>query len=238
MQQSSVSSQLIYVVDDNVSITRLIDLNLTARDYQVKVFRSGHDALANLEHDQPDLVLLALIFPDCDVLEIVRLIRQRSAVPIIVLSARHETASKLAALDLGADDYITKPFRMEELLARVRAILRRTFHAHASVASANNAYRYGGLMIDLHSMKVTSHQRNVRLTHREWATLRTLLENVGRVVTPQNLLDEPRGKRNGGKGDNARTCITRLRKKLEPDPHNPRYILLERGLGYRLVEAD
>ena len=238
MQQSSVNGQLVYVVDDDASITRLIALNLTARGYQVKVFHSGHEALANLEYDRPDLVLLDLVMPDCDGLEIVSPIRQRSAVPIIVLSVRDETASKLAALDLGADDYITKPFRMEELLARVRAILRRTPHADASLLNANYSYRYGGLMIDLDGMKVTSHQKNVRLTPREWATLRTLLDNVGRVVTPQNLLDETRGKRNGGAGDNARTYITRLRRKLEPDPRNPRYILLERGLGYRLVEAD
>ena len=238
MQQSAINGQLVYVVDDDPSITRLIALNLTARGYQVIVFHSGHEALANLENDRPDLVLLDLVMPDCDGLEIARLIRQRSAVPIFVLSVRDEPASKLTALDLGADDYMTKPFRVEELLARVRAILRRTSRTGAPSTDANHSYRSGGLIIDLDGMKVTSHQRIVSLTPREWATLRTLLKNVGRVVTPQNLLDEPRRKRNGGEGDNARAYITRLRRKLEPDPRKPRYILLERGLGYRLVEAD
>ena len=238
MQQSAVNGQLVYVVDDDASITRLIALNLTARGYQVIVFPSGQEALANLENDRPDLVLLDLVMPDCDGLEIARLIRQRSAVPIIVLSVRDEPASKLAALDLGADDYITKPFRLEELLARVRALLRRTARADAPLTNAGHSYRSGGLIIDLDGMKVTSHQRSVSLTPREWATLRTLLKHVGHVVTPQNLLDETRRKRDGRGGANARAYITRLRRKLEPNPRNPRYILLERGLGYRLVEAD
>ena len=125
MQQSGSNGQLIYVVDDDVSIARLLALNLTARGYQAQVFHSSREAQANLENDRPDLVLLDLVMPDCDGLEITRLIRQRSAVPIIMLSVRNETASKLAALDLGADDYITKPFRVEELLARIRTILRR-----------------------------------------------------------------------------------------------------------------
>ena len=238
MQKSSINSKLVYLVDDDASITRLIELNLTARGYQVKVFHRGHEALANLEFDPPDLILLDLVLPDCDGLDIARLVRQRSAVPIIVLTVRDDPAFKLAALDQGADDYITKPFRMEELLARLRAILRRTSYDHASLASANYSYRSGGLMIDLDGMKVTSHQRNVSLTPREWAALRTLLKNVGLVVSPRNLLAETAGKRDGGERDNARAYITRLRRKLEPDPRNPRYILSERGLGYRLVEAD
>ena len=238
MQQSGSNGQLIYVVDDDVSIARLLALNLTARGYQAQVFHSSREALANLENDRPDLVLLDLVMPDCDGLEITRLIRQRSAVPIIMLSVRNETASKLAALDLGADDYITKPFRVEELLARIRTILRRNSHAYTLLTDTKHSYRYGGLMIDLDGMKVISHQRNVSLTPREWATLRTLLNHVGRVVTPQNLLNEAGGRRIGVEGDNARTYITRLRRKIEPDLRNPRYILLMRGLGYRLVDAD
>ncbi|PKB72785.1 MAG: hypothetical protein BZY75_05145 [SAR202 cluster bacterium Io17-Chloro-G7] len=238
MQQESDNGQLIYVIDSDSSITRLIALNLTAKGYEVKVFSRGHEALAILENDRPNLVLMGLLLPDCDGLEIARLIRQCSAVPIIILSVLDEMASKIAALDSGVDDYITKPFRMEELLARVRAILRRTFHAHTALAHADNAYRYGGLLIDLHGMTVTSHNKNVSLTPREWSTLQILMENVGRVVSPKNLLHETNRRRNGTHHDNARAYITRLRRKLEPDPHNPRYILSERGLGYRLVDPD
>ncbi len=221
-----------------MSITRLIAINLTNSGYQAKVFHGGYEALDSLENDRPDLVLLDLVMPNCNGLEIARLIRQRSTVPIIVLSVRSEITSKLAALDLGADDYITKPFRVDELLARVRAMLRRISYADAPPASSVHAYRSGGLMIDLEGRRITSHRRDVNLTPREWDTLRTLMNRVGRIVTARDLLEEAGGKRNGSEGDNARTYITRLRKKLEPDPRNPRYILLERGLGYRLVEAD
>ena len=238
MQQDNIYGQLVYVVDGDVSITRLIAINLTASGYQAKVFHGGYEALANLDDDRPDLVLLDLAMPDREGLEVARLIRQRSTVPIIILSLRSETAAKLAALDLGADDYITKPFRVDELLARVPAVLRRIYRAGAPPAISNHAYRSGGLMIDLDGMKVTSHRRNVSLTPREWDMLRTLLNNVGRVISPKNLLDQPGGRRNGNGGDNARTYITHLRKKLEPNPRHPRYILLERGLGYRLVGAD
>lgn len=190
------------MVDDDASITRLIALDLTTRGYQAKVFHGGYEALHSLENDRPDLILLDLVMPDGDGLEIAKQIRQRSGVPIIVLSVRDETAAKLAALDLGADDYITKPFRVEELLARLRAILRRT--SDASPDKPILSYRSGGLTVDLEGMKVTSHRRNMSLTPREWATLRTLLENVGRVVTSEELLPETNEKRNGRDRDNAR----------------------------------
>ena len=226
------------MVDDDVSISRLIAINLTKSGYQAKVFHGGYEALESLEDDRPDLVLLDQVMPNCNGLEIASLIRQRSTVPIIVLSVRSDAVSKLAALDLGADDYITKPFRVDELLARVRAILRRTSYAYAPTANSMHAYRSGGLMIDLEGRRVTSHRRVVSLTPREWKTLRTLMSPVGRTVAPRDLLEEAGGKREGSDGDNARTYITRLRRKVEPDPHNPRYIILERGRGYRLVEAD
>ena len=238
MQQTADNGQCVYVVDDDISITRLIAINLTASGYQPKVFHDGYEALDNLEDDCPDLVLLDLVMPNCNGLEITRLIRLISSVPIIVLSVRNEITTKLTALDLGADDYVTKPFRLDELLARVRAVLRRTSNADSSPVKSRIAFRSGGLMIDIEGMKITSHRRNVSLTHREWHTLRVLMNTPGRVVSPSSLLKEAGGKGNGAGGDIARTYISRLRRKLEPDPRNPRYILLERGLGYRLVEAD
>ena len=237
MQQLAKNNQLVYVVDDDVAIARLVAVNLAARGYRVKQFHSGHDALANMPSDPADLIVLDLLMPDTDGLEIAKSVRQTSQVPIRVLSVRDESAAKLAALDLGADDYITKPFRVDELLARVRAILRRTSPGHSGPAAPRYSYRSGELLIGLEGMRVTSHSRSVQLTPREWATLRVLVRYVGRVVSPRQLLQEAWGSDYGDEGDYVRTYITRLRRKLEPDPHQPRYILLERGLGYRLTDA-
>ena len=154
------------------------------------------------------------------------------------MSVRDEAAAKLTALDLGADDYITKPFRVDELLARVRAILRRASNNDAGPAAPQYSYQSGELLIDLEGTRVTSHSRPVQLTPREWATLRVLVKHVGRVVSPRQLLQEAWGSDYGDEGDYVRTYITRLRRKLEPDPHQPRCILLERGLGYRLTDAE
>ena len=160
--------------------------------------------------------------PDADGLDIAKSVRQTSQVPILVLSVRDETSAKLAALDLGADDYITKPFRVDELLARVRAILRRASPAEAAPAEPRYSYRSGELMIDLEGMRVTSHSRPVQLTPREWGTLRVLVRYAGRVVSPRQLLQEAWGSDYGDEGDYVRTYITRLRRKLEPDPQQPR----------------
>ena len=238
MQQSTTTSQLVYVVDDDIAISRLVSVNLAARGYRVKQFSGGNEALNSLPSDRPDLIVLDLLMPDADGLEIAKAIRESSQVPILILSVRDETASKLAALELGADDYITKPFRVDELLARVRAILRRSSSPESGVALPNYSYRSGGLLIDLESMRVTSHLRPVQLTPREWATLRVLVKYAGRIVSSRQILQEAWGSDYGDEGDYVRTHITRLRRKLEPDSHNPRYILLERGLGYRLVDAE
>ena len=226
-----------YVVDDDIAISRLVAVNLAARGYRVKQFYTGGEALASLQGESPDLIVLDLLMPDCDGLEIAKVIRRSSWIPILVLSVRDEAAAKLAALDLGADDYIAKPFRVDELLARVRAVLRRTSAIEAGPPPSKYAYQSGELLIDLAGMRVTTHQRPVQLTPREWATLRVLVKYVGRVVSARQLLQEAWGSDYGGEGDYVRTYITRLRRKLEPDPHHPRYILLERGLGYRLVDT-
>ena len=191
-----------------------------------------------LQVDDPDLVILDILMPDPDGLEVTKQIRQVSRVPILILSVRDETSSKLAALDLGADDYVTKPFRVEELLARMRAILRRTTPARREPARGDDAYRSGELFIDLEGMRVISHGRVVSLTPREWSALKVLVKHAGMVVSSRQLLQEAWGPDYGDEGDYVRTYVTRLRRKLEPDPQNPRYILLERGLGYRLVESD
>ena len=238
MLKIATSRQLVYVVDDDVATARLVAVNLAANGYQVKQFHSGHDALASLQREHPDLIVLDLVMPDFDGLEIAKEIRQSSLVPILVLSVRDETTSKLAALELGADDYVTKPFRVDELLARVRAILRRTSSTVAVSPPPDYSYKSDELLIDIDGMRVISHHRPVHLTPKEWAILRVLVKNAGRVVSSRQLLRAAWGADYGDEGDYVRTYVTRLRRKLEPDPRHPRYILLERGLGYRLVESD
>ena len=238
MRESSSSDQLIYVIDDDTAIARLVAVILAANGYRVEQFNSGAPALAGLQADDPDLVILDILMPDPDGLEVTKRIRQVSRVPILILSVKDESSSKLAALDLGADDYVTKPFRVEELLARIRAILRRTTLTTLMSLEPARAYRSGELFIDLEGMHVVSHDRQVQLTPMEWATLRVLVKYVGRVVSPRQVLQEARGPDYGDEGDYVRTYITRLRRKLEPDLQRPRYILLERGIGYRLVKSD
>ncbi len=176
--------------------------------------------------------------PGPDGLEITRQIRQLSQVPILILSVLDETASKLTALDLGADDYLTKPFRIEELLARTRAILRRTAPAtkEDSIQSTWD-YQSGELYVDLDGLRVVSHGCSKQLTPREWALLRVFIKYAGQVVAPRTLLKEAWGPDYGDEGDYVRTYVNRLRRKIEPDLKQPCYLLLERGLGYRLVEA-
>lgn len=222
-------------MDDDATISRLVSRSLAARGYRVKEFNSGTVAMAGLRRDNPDLIILDVLMPEVDGLEVTRRIRRLSQVPILVLSVQDEPSVKLAALDLGADDYLTKPFRVDELLARMRAILRRT--AQTVPDPAPNAYRSGNLLIDVARLRVVSHGRPIQLTPQEWAVLQVLVKYAGRVVSSRRLLQEAWGPDYGDEGDYVRTYVTRLRQKLEPDPRNPRYILLERGLGYRLAEA-
>lgn len=238
MAQFATNNYLIYVVDDDTAIARLLSVNLEARGYRVKEFDSGLQALSGLKTDDPHLVILDIVMPGPDGLEITRRIRQVSQVPILILSVLDETASKLTALDLGADDYLTKPFRIEELLARTRAILRRTAPAtkQDSIQSTWN-YRSGELFVDLDGLRVVSHGCSKQLTPREWALLRVFIKYAGQVVAPRTLLKEAWGPDYGDEGDYVRTYVNRLRRKIEPEPNQPRYLLLERVLGYRLVET-
>jgi two-component system KDP operon response regulator KdpE len=238
MAQFSTNNHLIYVVDDDAAIARLVSVNLAARGYRVKEFNSGSQAVAELKIDAPDLVILDIIMPEPDGLEVTRQIRQISQVPIMILSVRDETADKLTALDTGAEDYITKPFGIEELLARTRAILRRTAPAtKEEFIPSTWDYRSGGLFVDLDGLRVISHDCGKQLTPREWALLRVFIKYAGRVVAHRTLLQEAWGPDYGEEGEYVRTYVNRLRRKIEPEPQQPRYLLLERGLGYRLVET-
>jgi len=238
MQQPATSGHLIYVVDDDAAAARLVSVNLEARGYRVRQFGEAFAALAAMDTGEPDLIILGPAINSAGALEPVSQFRRLTRAPIMVMSVRHETSDRLAALEAGADDYITKPFLIEELLARTRAILRRTSPREAEPISDVYSYRCGELQVDLTGTRVTLACEVVYLTRQEWGMLRVLVRNAGRVVSSEQLLQEAWGPDYGSEGEYVRAYITRLRRKLEPDPRNPRFILLNRGLGYRLTLGD
>ena len=211
----------ILTVDDDPGILRLISSNLEARGYEAPTFTSGTPALEYLEGERTDLVILDILLPGLDGMELVRRIRELSGVPIMMVSGREEVDAKLEALDLGADDYLTKPFSVEELLARVRAILRRS--SSTNDTDVMGTYQNDGLEVDLERSEVMASGAEVKLSAREWAVLRTFVKYAGKVVTHRILLQQAWGPEYGDEGDYVRTYVTRLRKKLEPEPQNPRY---------------
>jgi two-component system KDP operon response regulator KdpE len=230
------SSPLIYVVDDDVSIANMIVHALRSGEYRCKSFYSGPPMLAEVRKDTPDLIILDLMMPGIDGVAVARRIRSFSRVPILMLSVRNDAAIKATALEAGADDYLTKPFDIEELMVRIRAILRRLLPLQSE--PPGQVYRSGDLCIHPDSSAVNLGDNSVRLTPREWAVLRVLVKYAGRVVTPPRMLQEAWGPEYVDEGDYVRAYIARLRRKLEPDSKSPRYILLEWGVGYRLAEPD
>ena len=227
---------LIYVVDDDEAVANLVFQNLKFQGYRVQVFYSGESMLAELQQGFPDLIILDIMMPGIDGVEVARRLREFSSVPILILSIQNDVSLKATVLDLGADDYLTKPFDIAELSARIRAILRRSAVTQSS--QGRNVYQSGKLNINLDSGLVSIDGVPIRLTPHEWSVLRALVKHVGQVVTPRQLLQEAWGPDYGDEGDYVRTYITRLRHKLEVDPKNPRYILLEWGFGYRLADPD
>ena len=224
----------IFVVGEEPGVTRSIAQCLDSRGYQALVFDTPARALADLVTESPDLVILYLPGTSVGGFGLVRRIREVSSVSLMVVSPQGHVSAKLAALDQGVDDYVTHPFGAEELLARVRALLRRSGSSNGGDLSWK--YHSRDLDVDLDRLMVMRCGEQVKLSAREWAVLRTLVRNAGRVVTHRALLQQAWGPEYGDEGDYVRTYITRLQKKLEPRPHHPRYILTERGIGYRLVD--
>ncbi|GAA2736267.1 response regulator [Actinocorallia aurantiaca] len=218
----------VLVVDDEPQIIRTLRINLKARGYQVDTAPDGRTALELAARHNPDLVLLDLGLPDLEGVEVVHGLRGWTGVPIIVLSARHSAGEKVEVLDAGADDYVTKPFGMDELLARMRAALRRAAPAEeeAVVATAD-------FTVDLAAKRVVRNGADVRLTPTEWHVLEILVRNPGRLVSQQHLLHEVWGPSYATETNYLRVYLAQLRRKLEPDPARPRYFITEPGMGYR-----
>jgi two-component system KDP operon response regulator KdpE len=228
-------AERILVVDDDETIRRTLRINLKARGYEVEEVGSGRDALSTVDDAPPDLVILDLGLPDIDGVDVLRRLRRTSRVPVVVLSARQQSDDKVEALDEGADDYVTKPFGMDELMARVRSALRR---------GGGDGEALGGIppvttpafSLDFATLTATRAGSPVHLTPTEWRLLGELARHRGRVVTQADLLQAVWGPGYGRESNYLRVYGNQLRRKLEADPSRPRHIVTEPGIGYRLVE--
>jgi two-component system, OmpR family, KDP operon response regulator KdpE len=226
----------ILLAEDEVALRDFVSRNLHARGFEVLEASNGLEAIALWERDAPHLLILDIMMPRMDGLEVCRRVREHSAVPIIVLTALDAESDKVAALDLGADDYLTKPFGVEELLARVRAVLRRT--QGEVVPSTGGVKRFGDLEIDLSGHIVRRQGVEVRLSPIEFSLLEQLVLHVGKVLPRRLLLQRIWGPEYGGEAEYLRVYINRLRQKLEHDPTHPHYLLTEPGVGYRFVPPE
>ena len=228
-----MNTATILVVDDEPQLRRTMRATLTDLGYQVLEAKNGEEAIAALRRDPADLILLDLNMPGIGGLETCRAIRETSDLPIIVLSVRNTERDKVQALDSGADDYVTKPFGIQELLARIRATIRRT-PALAS-AGAPHVYTEGELEIDFESRRVTLKGKSVRLTPKEFDLLKFLVEHPNRPIPHRKLLQTVWGPDYGDEVEYLRVFVNQLRKKIEPVPSRPKYLLTEPWVGYRFA---
>ena len=223
----------VLLVDDEVSIQRAMAPLLRSRGYTVTVAGSGREALDMFERERPDLVILDLGLPDMDGSEVCRKVRDRADTPILILSARGEEKDKVAALDQGADDYVTKPFGPEELIARVRAALRRSLGREGTL---HGQLSRGDLMIDFDRRRVHRGELEIRLSPKEFDLLTLLVTHAGRVLTHRSILKAIWGTHGVDQPEHLRVLMGQLRKKIEPDPANPQYLLTEPWVGYRFAD--
>ena len=218
----------ILVVDDEPQILRALGTNLRARGYDVELAATGEAALTVAARKHPDLVVLDLGLPGIDGVEVIRGLRGWTSVPIVVLSVRESEGVKVAALDAGADDYVTKPFGMDELLARLRAALRR-----AAPAEEEAVVETPDFTVDLAAKRVRGANGEIRLTPTEWQIVEVLVRNAGKLVTQRTLLQEVWGPQYEKETNYLRVFLAQIRRKLEPDPAKPRYFMTEARMGYR-----
>jgi two-component system KDP operon response regulator KdpE len=224
---------VVVLIEDEPQIRRFLRATLTGQGYRLFEAATGADGLVEVASRQPDVVIVDLGLPDVDGLEVIRRLREWSAVPVIVLSARGQERDKVTALDAGADDYVSKPFSAGELLARIRVALRHS--AGASHEDSEAAFKVGELQVDLLRRHVSVGGRDVRLTPIEHRLLATLVRHAGKVVTHPQLLREVWGPTHDDQAHYVRVYMAHLRHKLEAEPARPRYLLTEPGVGYRLA---
>ncbi len=237
-QKAEIPAKIL-VADDELSILRTLTRNLSRHGYEVITASEGEQALALIEEADPDLVILDLMMPVLDGLEVCRRLRKWSQVPIIILSARGEELQKVQALDLGADDYLTKPFGMEELLARIRVALRRSAQLkELKPSELAAAFVDEDLIIDFARRTVTVKGQEVKLTPKQYDLLKYLAQNAGRVITHRTALLNVWGAEYGQENQYLHVFIGQLRHKLEADPAHPLYILTEPGVGYRFKSTS
>ncbi|MFG2485202.1 MULTISPECIES: response regulator [Streptomyces] len=222
----------VLVVEDEPQIVRALVINLKARRYEVDAAADGATALELAAARHPDVVVLDLGLPDMDGVEVIKGLRGWTRVPILVLSARHSSDEKVEALDAGADDYVTKPFGMDELLARLRAAVRRAEPAAGS-GEDEVIVETADFTVDLAAKKAVREGRDVRLTPTEWHLLEVLVRNRGKLVSQKQLLQEVWGPSYGTETNYLRVYMAQLRRKLEADPSHPRHFITEPGMGYR-----
>jgi two-component system KDP operon response regulator KdpE len=221
------------IIDDEVQIRRLLRVVLESENYQVREAKTGQEGLTEIAHRRPDIILLDLGLPDMDGIAVLKRLREWSETPVLVLTVRDDEQEKVAALDGGAEDYVTKPFSTPELLARLRAAQRKT-----RPAEEISVFKRGDLVVDLTSHVVTRAGHEIKLTATEYALLRLFARHPGRVLTHRYILREIWGPKSEEHRQYLRVYVTHLRQKIESDPANPSLVITEPGIGYRFISPD
>ncbi|MGH2486345.1 MAG: response regulator transcription factor [Ktedonobacterales bacterium] len=234
----SAKKPLVVVADDDPQLLRLVTRNLQLEDFEAVGVSDGQQALERIEEKAPDLVILDVMMPKLDGFTVCERVRAFSAVPIIIVTARGQDQDKVRGLDIGADDYLTKPFSVDELLARVRAVLRRSqLNATQSGLGLRSAITIGELTIDFAQRRVVLAGREVDMTPVEYRLLAYLAQNAGRVITQDLLLEHVWGEEYVGESHLLQVNVNRLRRKIEQDPTHPRYLLTKTGIGYLFTNS-
>lgn len=229
------SNTMILVVEDEKAIRNFIKISLDTQGYRIIESSTGNEAIALTMSYNPELIILDLGLPDIDGIEVIRKIREFNDIPIIIVSARGQDRDKIDALDLGADDYLSKPFSMGELLARVRVLLRRVSRIQDNSEVVNN-YNVDGLEVDLEKRRIIIQGEEVHFTPIEFRIFALLVKHAGKVLTHNYIIKEVWGGMIGGENQSLRVFMANIRRKIEKEPANPRFLLTEVGVGYRLVD--